>query len=190
MNSDNIVAITIPFMFSWVAWIIFSTIRRYKLAKLQADVQTKLLGQVGSCQDLLTYAQTEADPETCDGLRLNESASRASYDPTATPLLRYLIGITRTPDLAEDVLQETYCRFLTVRLPDMDDRQTRNYLFRIATNLIHDWWRRGKDEPLPADSVEIPTPTPHYHRRLAVRQAFAPLNPPHLRRLRLPSSHG
>ena len=70
MNSDNIVAITIPIMFSWVAWIIFSTIRRYKIAKLQADVQTKLLDKVGSGPDLLGYAQTEAGKEMLESLKV------------------------------------------------------------------------------------------------------------------------
>jgi hypothetical protein len=70
MNSDNIVAITIPIMFSWVAWIIFSTIRRYKIAKLQADVQTKLLDKVGSGPDLLAYAQTEAGKELLESLKV------------------------------------------------------------------------------------------------------------------------
>jgi hypothetical protein len=70
MNSDNMVAITIPIMFSWVAWIIFSTIRRYKIAKLQADVQTKLLDKVGSGPDLLAYAQTEAGKELLESLKV------------------------------------------------------------------------------------------------------------------------
>jgi len=128
--------------------------------------------------ELISTSAEAVETQTDGGLRMNECAFRAFYEQTATPLLRYLIGITRTPDLVEDVLQEAYCRFLTARLPDMDDRQTRNYLFRIATNLIHDRWRRrGKDEPLPADSVEIPGPTPHYDRRLGVRQAFDRLKP-------------
>jgi RNA polymerase sigma-70 factor, ECF subfamily len=127
--------------------------------------------------ELISTSTEAVEPETDGGLRMNESAFRRFYEQTATPLLRYLIGITRTPDIAEDVLQETYCRFLTAQLPEMDDRQTRNYLFRIATNLIHDRWRRGKDEPLPVDSVELPVPTPHYERKLGVRQAFDRLKP-------------
>jgi RNA polymerase sigma-70 factor (ECF subfamily) len=127
--------------------------------------------------ELISTSAEAVEPETDGGLRMNESAFRALYEQTATPLLRYLIGITRTPDIAEDVLQETYCRFLTARLPEMDDHQTRNYLFRIATNLIHDRWRRGKDVPLPTDSAEIAAPTPHYDRRLGVRQAFDRLKP-------------
>ena len=108
---------------------------------------------------------------------MNESAFRALYEQTATPLLRYLIGITRTPDLAEDLLQETYCRFLTARLPDMDNRQTRNYLFRIATNLIRDRWRQSKDEPPPSNPDEIPAPSSYLERKLGVRQAFDRLKP-------------
>jgi len=127
--------------------------------------------------ELISTSAEAVEPETDGGLRMNESAFRALYEQTATPLLRYLIGITRTTDIAEDVLQETYCRFLTARLPEMDDRETRNYLFRIATNLIHDRWRRGNDEPLLADSAEIAAPTPPYDRRLDVRHAFDRLKP-------------
>lgn len=77
MNSDNIVAITLPFMFSWIAWMIFSTIRRYKIAKLQADVQTKLLDKVGSGQDLLAYAQTEAGKEMLESLKVERHSPHA-----------------------------------------------------------------------------------------------------------------
>jgi predicted phage tail protein len=60
----------IPSMFAWFAWIIFSTIRRYKIAKLQAEVQTKLLEKVGSGQELLAYAQTEAGRELLESLKV------------------------------------------------------------------------------------------------------------------------
>src|SRR6201987_5992066 len=127
--------------------------------------------------ELSSTSAEAVEPETDCGLCMNESAFRAVYEQRATPLLRYLIGIKLTPDIAEDVLQETYCRFLTARLPEMDDRQTRNYLFRIATNLIHDGWRRAKGGPLPTDLVEVPVPAPHYDRTLVVRQAFDRLKP-------------
>lgn len=126
--------------------------------------------------ELISTSAEAVEQETDGGLRMNESAFRVLYEQTATPLLRYLIGITRTPDIAEDVLQETYCRFLTARLPEMDDRQTRNYLFRIATNLVRDRWRRSKDEP-PPDPLESPVPTAHLDRKLGVRQAFDRLKP-------------
>jgi len=73
MNQDVVATIAIPSMFAWFAWVIFSTIRRYKIAKLQAEVQTKLLDKVGSGQELLAYAQTEA------GRELLESPTNRNY---------------------------------------------------------------------------------------------------------------
>lgn len=70
MNQDIVATIAIPGMFAWFAWIIFSTIRRYKIAKLQAEVQTKLLEKVGSGQELLAYAQTEAGRELLQSLKV------------------------------------------------------------------------------------------------------------------------
>lgn len=125
----------------------------------------------------LTSTPAESAESETDRLRMDESSFRALYEQTSTPLLRYLISILRTSDAAEDLLQETYCRFLTARLPPMDERQTHNYLFRIATNLLHDRWRRLPEDFPFVDSIEISTPTPHLERRLGVRQAFSRLKP-------------
>ena len=70
MDSDIVLAVVIPSMFGWFAWVIFSTIRHYKVAKLQAEVQTKLLEKVGSGQELLAYAQTEAGRELLESLKV------------------------------------------------------------------------------------------------------------------------
>lgn len=70
MSQDIVATIAIPGMFAWFAWIIFSTIRRYKIAKLQAEVQTKLLEKVSSAQELLAYAQTEAGKELLQSLKV------------------------------------------------------------------------------------------------------------------------
>lgn len=56
--------------FSWFVWVVFSTIRRFKIAKLQADVQTKLLEKVGSGQELLAYAETDAGKKLLASLRV------------------------------------------------------------------------------------------------------------------------
>ena len=79
MNPDLIVAVTLPCMFSWFAWVIFSTFRRYKIARLQADVQSKLLEKVGSGQDLLAYAQTDAGRQLLESLKVERVVSQAPY---------------------------------------------------------------------------------------------------------------
>jgi len=68
MNEDIVIVPMIISMLSWIAWVIFSTIRRYKIAKLQAEVQTRLLDKFGSGQELLAYVQTDTGKRFLDSL--------------------------------------------------------------------------------------------------------------------------
>ncbi len=74
MASDIVALITVPGMFCWFAWLIFSTIRRYKIAKVQAEVQAKLLDKVGSGQELLAYAQSDAGKQLLESLKVERVA--------------------------------------------------------------------------------------------------------------------
>jgi hypothetical protein len=60
INADIVVPISACGMIGWIAWVIFSSIRRYKVAKFQAEVQAKLLERFDSNQSLLAYVETEA----------------------------------------------------------------------------------------------------------------------------------
>jgi len=85
-------------------------------------------------------------------LSMDETAFRAFYDETSRPLFAYLLRVSGERALAEDLLQDSYCRFLSAKLVPEDARHRRNYLFRIASNLMRDRWRskKGKAEvPLP-----------------------------------------
>jgi hypothetical protein len=71
--SEDIVILPIFFgLFGFVAWIIFTTIRRYKTAKLQAGVQTKLLEKFGSGQELLAYVQSDAGKRFLESLAMEQ----------------------------------------------------------------------------------------------------------------------
>jgi hypothetical protein len=72
--TQDIAKITIPVMFCWFAWVIFTTIRRYKIAKVQAEVQAKLLEKVGSGQELLAYAQTDTGMQLLESLKVERVA--------------------------------------------------------------------------------------------------------------------
>lgn len=73
-------------------------------------------------------------------------AFRELYERTSPKIAAYLRRVTGSPDWAEDLLQDTYVRFLNADLPTMDERQTVSYLYRIATNLVYDGWRSMKRE--------------------------------------------
>jgi hypothetical protein len=60
MGGDTIPIIAVFSTISWVAWVLFSSIRRYKIAQLQADVQSTLLQRFDSPNALLGYAQSDA----------------------------------------------------------------------------------------------------------------------------------
>jgi RNA polymerase sigma-70 factor, ECF subfamily len=73
------------------------------------------------------------------------------YDATSRSILGYLVASTGRRDIADDLLQETYCRLLVhhaaMIAAGMDAPALRRYLFRIATNLLRDRWRAGHDKP-------------------------------------------
>ena len=85
---------------------------------------------------------------------MDEDAFRAFYDRTARALWAYLARITGDRQAADDLLQECYYRLLRARAAHEDEAHRRNYLFRIATNLVRDGYRRRKTAPelIPNDS--------------------------------------
>ena len=77
-----------------------------------------------------------------------EEGFRKLYEATSRPLWGFLQHATRRGDVADDLLQETFCRFLLRKPPAMDEVKTRSYLFRIATNLLHNRSRSRDDAAL------------------------------------------
>jgi RNA polymerase sigma-70 factor, ECF subfamily len=126
--------------------------------------------------------QLRAEAAAADAVfEMDEEAFRALYDRTARALWAYLSRITGSPDLADDLLQETYYRFLRARVLHESDAHRRNSLFRIATNLARDGHRRGlrgrlvgiPDDTLRA-SVDVAADT---ERRTDLGRAMARLKP-------------
>jgi RNA polymerase sigma-70 factor (ECF subfamily) len=66
----------------------------------------------------------------------------ALYRSESDALYRYLVGMTGDPDLAADVLQETFLRL--VERPPATSGNLKGWLFRVATNRLRDHARRGK----------------------------------------------
>jgi RNA polymerase sigma-70 factor, ECF subfamily len=77
---------------------------------------------------------------------MDEAAFCAFYQSTAPALQGYIRKTCGNPALAEDVLQETFYRFLRANVPEMDTHQKKSYLYKIATSLLVDQWRREKRE--------------------------------------------
>ena len=99
-------------------------------------------------------ASLEASPAAAP--HMDDEAFAAFYERSARSLWAYLARTSGDSALAEDIMQESYVRFLCIAHPPsyLADGEVacRRYLFRIATNLLRDHWRR----PRPASIDEIP----------------------------------
>jgi RNA polymerase sigma-70 factor (ECF subfamily) len=86
---------------------------------------------------------------------MDEDAFRAFYDRTARGLWAYLSRITGDRQLADDLMQEAYYRFLRAARDYESDSHRRNSLYLIATNLVRDLRRKPATLPLP-ESADLP----------------------------------
>lgn len=73
---------------------------------------------------------------------MDEETFAAFYERTARPLWAYLARVSNSTTLADDLVQESFVRFLGSGFRVAEETACRRYLFRIATNLLHDHWRR------------------------------------------------
>ena len=81
--------------------------------------------------------------DTADhALMLGEEAFRKFYELTARGLWAYLSRTSGDSRLADDLLQESYYRLLRSSTVFESDDHRRNYLYKIATNLVRDSRRR------------------------------------------------
>ncbi|HLJ90805.1 MAG TPA: sigma-70 family RNA polymerase sigma factor [Candidatus Angelobacter sp.] len=81
-------------------------------------------------------------------MAMDDQAFTAFYERTSRPVWAYLARVSGNSALADDLLQESYLRFLGAARWGEGEDQCRRYLFRIATNLLRDHWRRPKHSNL------------------------------------------
>src|SRR5579862_5612949 len=81
--------------------------------------------------------------DACADWVMDEEAFRAFYERTARGVWVYLTRVTGDRQLADDLLQETFYRFLRAAATYDSEAHRRNSLYRIATNLARDARRRS-----------------------------------------------
>lgn len=118
--------------------------------------------------------------ETGPRPRESEASFRALYERSAPRLRAYLRRMTGSPEMADDVLQDAYVRYLGADVPEaMTEEQTMSYLYTTATRLVYDRWRRQRTERRWKDTTtmeKIRDPEPVGLRR-DVEQALERLKP-------------
>lgn len=126
-----------------------------------------------------TLALTAATGD--DTFVLREDEFRLLYDRTSRALWVYLYRLTRDTHAADDLLQDTYYRFLRTPGQYESERHERNVLYRIATNLVRDRRRRFRPATVSLEEpagVALAGPADGVHSsgdRTDVRRALAQL---------------
>ena len=84
------------------------------------------------------------DSRTPEAGQIGHAEFEAFYAQTARTLHGYLCRLSRDSGIADEILQETYIRMLNA--PAMGDLPRKGYLYKTATNLLRDRWRKLKRE--------------------------------------------
>lgn len=66
-------------LLAFLAWTIFTSVRRFLMARLQATLQAKLLDRLNSAESLLTYVSTDSGREFVEALRTEREPHTAPY---------------------------------------------------------------------------------------------------------------
>jgi RNA polymerase sigma-70 factor (ECF subfamily) len=104
----------------------------------------------------------------------------AFYERSARPLWAYLARASGDAALADDLMQESYVRFLCAAAPCDGEIASRKYLFRVASNLLRDHWRRPRTVPideLPVERSAARDTSMQTDSRLTLEPAMARLRP-------------
>lgn len=94
---------------------------------------------------------------------IDRDAFEQLYRDTVPRLEKFVARLAGSRAAAEEVVQETYFRFLRSRFTGASDEERRRYLYRIALNLMKTQWARERKrvevEVEPAMAVAPPPST-------------------------------
>ena len=88
-----------------------------------------------------------------EALPMDNDAFAGFYQRSAPALWAYLARVSGNRALADDLMQESYLRFLSAAPLEGGEVNYRRYLFRIASNLLRDYWR---SQPRSSSIEDVP----------------------------------
>lgn len=75
---------------------------------------------------------------------MDESEFKVFYETHAKPLWSYVYRLTKDEALADDIVQESFVRYLNRELFFLTESQKKSYIYQTATNIVKDHWRKSK----------------------------------------------
>jgi RNA polymerase sigma-70 factor (ECF subfamily) len=110
---------------------------------------------------------------------MDENAFQSFYAETARALRAYIARTLGDASQVDDFVQESYLKLLRMPAAPNDPLQLRPLLFRIASNLVADEWRRRRRAANAADpyALEANRSPPDMVLRLDMIRVFQQLKP-------------
>lgn len=109
---------------------------------------------------------------------MDQGEFTAFYDETAVALRGYIRRVSGESEPADDLLQETYLRFLRAQPAVADRAAMKAYLYKTATAAIYDRWRNRRRERLWwVRQAKPPAPPPPAAGTGDVTRCFEKLKP-------------
>lgn len=109
---------------------------------------------------------------------MEDSTFEEIYRETVRPLWAYIARISGNATAADDILQETYLRFLRSPLTGRELKEARPYLYKIATHLVYKRFnqikRRNESEYLSTIENEVAAPD-GFREKIEMTQIFSQL---------------
>jgi RNA polymerase sigma-70 factor (ECF subfamily) len=130
-----------------------------------------------SMTDTLLIHAIAGDQAAPEPPMIDENAFRVLYNRTAVDLRNYVIRVLGGTTNADDIVQESYLRLVRTPPPTTDQQQLRAWLFRIASRLLVDHWRRARRERGDADTAEPVGAAPDLALRVDMARTFSRLSP-------------
>jgi RNA polymerase sigma-70 factor (ECF subfamily) len=107
--------------------------------------ETATIEQASGLKNPALFAVSPRENQT-SALITDETKFETFYGEHARPLWAYVRRMANDPALADDIVQESFLRFLgapAAALSRSSDFNEKAYLYRIATNLTYDYFRRS-----------------------------------------------
>jgi hypothetical protein len=77
----------VAFTISWIVWVVFTSVRRYLIARTKATLQEKILQRIDSSEALVALTASDS------GRRFLESVTIEETQPRSSPFNRILFGV-------------------------------------------------------------------------------------------------
>jgi RNA polymerase sigma-70 factor (ECF subfamily) len=110
---------------------------------------------------------------------LDERAFPAFFRQTAPPLRTYVARVIGNAAAADDIVQDAFLRLLRTPPATRNPQELRKLVFRIASNLMTDYWRQQRRERVAGDErvPESAVASPNIPLRIDMARTFARLPP-------------